>query len=128
MTTKPRDLITVLENPNASPLPVRDEECEALLSMLAHLFFSDGHLDEGEVALIARLAGGMSGDAVNEYIARLALRPLDLEGLGRLFPDPRDRDDILTLAEHGVWGDSIVEHAEMDMLDELIRVLDIRRP
>lgn len=122
---KPGQLIHLLENPKA-PRPVeRDEQTEILLTLLVHMFFADRRLDEGEVALISRLLPA-SEDA-QSYIEVLSKRELDLDRLAALFPDPADRDDIITLAEHAVWGDDEVDPREWDFVDKLVEKLGVSR-
>ena len=123
---KPRDFIHVLENPGAAPLKEQSRESELLLTLVAHLFFADRVLDEREVGLVKRLAG--HAPDVRGYIEQLSARPLDLNQLAAAFPDAKDRDDIVTLAEHAVWGDDEVDTREWDIVDQLVEILDIDRP
>ncbi|HEX6241593.1 MAG TPA: hypothetical protein VFZ61_11885, partial [Polyangiales bacterium] len=64
---------------------------------------------------------------VPEYLQSAAARRLDLDRLAQLFPDPVDRDDIVTLAEHAVWGDNRVKHEELDLVDRLVERLGVTR-
>lgn len=122
---KPRDFIQLLDDPKASRSVDRSEENELLLTMLVHLFFADRRLDEAEVALLKRV---LPGDAeVQTYIDELRDRTLDIERLGALFPDAKDRDDIITLAEHAVWGDNEVDAREWDLVDQLVEKLGVVR-
>ena len=57
---------------------------------------------------------------------QLVAQPLDYQALARAFPDPQDRDDIVTLAEHAIWSDNRVEHGEVDMIEDLMAALEIR--
>ena len=123
---KPGDFIHVLENAGAPPIAQQSPEAEALLTLVAHLFFADRVLDDREIALVSRLAGHARD--VRGYMEELARRPLDLQRLGALFPDKKDRDDIVTLAEHAVWGDDEVDSREWDIVDRLVEVLEIDRP
>ena len=43
------------------------------------------------------------------------------------YPDSADRDDIVTLAEHAVWGDDEVDPREWDLVDKLVEVLGVER-
>ena len=122
---KPGQLIHLLENPK-SPRPVEsDEQTEILLTLLVHMFFADRRLDDGEVALISRLLP--VGQEPQPYIETLSQRELDLDRLAALFPDPTDRDDIITLAEHAVWGDDEVDPREWDFVDKLVEKLGVSR-
>jgi uncharacterized tellurite resistance protein B-like protein len=123
---KPRDFIHVLENPAAPPISERSAETEQLLTLVAKLFFADRVLDERELKLVQRLAAGVPD--LPSYMQELSARPLDLQKLAATFPDGKDRDDIVTLAEHAVWGDDEVDSREWDIVDQLVEVLGIDRP
>jgi uncharacterized membrane protein YebE (DUF533 family) len=122
---KPRDFIDVLENPSAPPISQHSAESELLLTLVAQLFYADRVLDERELALVTRLAAHVPD--VRVYIEELAARPLDLARLAEVFPDLKDRDDIVTLAEHAVWGDDEVDPREWDIVDRLVEVLGVER-
>ena len=122
---KPRDLIQLLDDPSAQPAVERTEAAELLHTMLVHLFFADRRLDEGEVALLTRIVP--RGLDVQQYIDELSKRPLDLDRIAALYPDSSDRDDIITLAEHAVWGDNEVDPREWDLVDKLVEKLGVVR-
>lgn len=122
---RPREFIDALENPDAPKCTVVDEQAEILRRLLVHLFFADLDLDKGELSLLGRVLPDVN---IREYIQSAATRRLDLDRLAALFPDPADRDDIITLAEHAVWGDNRVEREEWDLVDQLVEKLGIVRP
>lgn len=121
---RPRQFLEVLENPEAARCGVIDEQAEMLRTLLVHLFFVDLDLDKREMAMLARVFP--EGD-VREYIQSAAARRLNLDRLAALFPDPVDRDDIVTIAEHAVWGDNNVDGREWDLLERLVEKLGIVR-
>lgn len=121
---KPSDFIHVLENPDALDLTAHDDGGRALLGLLAHTYFADGRLDESEIAQMRRLAGV---EDVTSLLEELRQQPLDIAKLGELFSDPKDRDDIVTLVEHAVWGDNDPDDAEWDIIDKLVEGLGIER-
>ena len=122
---KPGHLIHLLDNPDAPRTVQRDEPTEILLTLLVHMFFADRTLAEGEIALIKRILP--EGVEAQSYIEELSKRPLDLDRLAQLFPDSKDRDDIVTLAEHAVWGDDEVDPREWDFVDKLVEKLGVSR-
>lgn len=122
---KPSDLIQLLENPNLPNQLARDDQTEALLSLLVHMFVADRRLDDGELALMTRILP--VGADPRAYIEELSRRPLDFDRLAALFPDTKDRDDIITLAEHAVWGDGEVDAREWDVIDQLVERLGVVR-
>jgi hypothetical protein len=122
---RPRDFIHVLEHPEAPKCGVTGEQAELLRTLLVHLFFVDLDLDQGELSLLGRVLPDVN---IREYIQTAALRRLNLDRLTELFPDPVDRDDIITLAEHAVWGDNRVKHEEWDLVERLVEKLGVVRP
>jgi uncharacterized membrane protein YebE (DUF533 family) len=122
---KPGHLIHLLDNPDAPRTVQRDEPTEILLTLLVHMFFADRTLADGEVALIKGILP--EGVDAHSYIEELSKRPLDLDRLAELFPDAKDRDDIVTLAEHAVWGDDEVDPREWDFVDKLVEKLGVSR-
>jgi uncharacterized membrane protein YebE (DUF533 family) len=122
---KPADLIRVLDDPDLPGITEQDAQSELLLTLVAHLFFADGRLERGEIELVQRLIPP-SLDA-SSYIEELTKRPLDLARIAEEFPDPQDRDDVVTLAEHAVWGDDDVDSREWDLVDQLVEALGVDR-
>jgi uncharacterized membrane protein YebE (DUF533 family) len=122
---KPGQLIHLLDNPDAPRTVERNEQTEILLTLLVHMFYADSRLDQREVALLERVLP--SGVDAPSYIEEANQRPLDLDQLASLFPDPNDRDDIVTLAEHAVWGDDEVDPREWDFVDKLVEKLGVSR-
>jgi hypothetical protein len=118
---RPRQFLEVLENADLSRCGVIDEQAEILRTLLVHILFVDLDLDKGEMDLIARVFP--DGD-VQEQVKAAATRRLNLDRLAALFPDPVDRDDIVTLAEHAMWGDSNVDRREWDLVERLGVVRD----
>jgi hypothetical protein len=121
---RPRQFLEVLENPEAPRCAVVDEQAEMLRTLLVHLFFVDLDLDQGELDLLARV---LPDGNVRAYVEAAAVRRLNLDRLAALFPDPADRDDIITLAEHAVWGDSNVDRREWDLVERLVEKLGVVR-
>jgi hypothetical protein len=121
---RPREFIEVLDDPSLPKCGVTCEQAEILRTLLVHLFFIDRDLDKGELALLARVLPDVN---IREYVKAAATRRLDLDRLTLLFPEPADRDDIVTLAEHAVWSDNKVEARELALLDRLVEKLDVRR-
>jgi hypothetical protein len=119
---RPREFIDVFEDPTLPKCQVTGEQAEMLRMLLVQLFFADLNLDKRELALLARVLPDVN---VSDYVKTAATRKLDLDRLAALFPDPVDREDIVTLAEHAVWGDDKVARRERDLLDRLVQKLGI---
>lgn len=123
---RPRAFLDVLDDPSATPLGGLGGSDELLLRVLAHMCYADGDVTSSELAVFMRILGSMDDDALREHLDDLVERPLDYEELASAFPDPQDRDDIVTLAEHAIWGDARVEDGEVDLLEDLMEALGVR--
>jgi uncharacterized tellurite resistance protein B-like protein len=121
---RPHDFIDVLENRQLPPCGATGERAELLRSLLVHLMFIDHDLDKRELVLLQRV---LPDTNARDYVQAVAARKLDLERLAALFPDPDDRNDIVTLAEHAAWGDEKVVHRELAVLTRLIELLGVTR-
>lgn len=121
---RPRQFLEVLENPDAERCGLVDEHAEMLRTLLVHLLFVDLDLDEREMDLLARVFP--AGD-VREHVKAAAARRLNLDRLAALFPDPVDRDDIITLAEHAMWRDDNLDRREWDLIERLVEKLGVVR-
>lgn len=121
---RPADFIRVLDNPDAPRLAAVGEGAELLRTLIVHLFYADKRVAPGEVALLSRL---LPHDDAEHYILEAGKRELDLDRIAAVFPDPKDRDDIITLAEHAVWGDNEVDSSELDLVDQLVEKLGVAR-
>jgi hypothetical protein len=109
---RPRDFITVLDDPALPRCEASGERAEILRILLVHLFFIDLDFDPRELKLLQRL---VPEGNIRDFVSSAASRMLDLDRLAALFPDVDDRADIVTLAEHAAWGDEKLERRERDL-------------
>jgi hypothetical protein len=123
---RPRAFLDVLEDPAAAPLGKPSGPEALLMRLLAHMFYAGDDVAIAELAVFARLVGPIDEEELREYLEDLVERPLDYDELARVFPDPQDRDDIVTLAEHAIWGDDRVERGEVDMIEDLMEALGVK--
>lgn len=121
--TRPADFLTVLANSDAPAVTVDDERGELLVQLLVHMFFADDELHDKEVALLERLIGG---EDLRKKISSINSSPMSWDGLAAAFPERQDRLDIIEIAEHGFWADNQMKFSEMDVLDKLADVFDIK--
>jgi uncharacterized tellurite resistance protein B-like protein len=124
--TRPRDFISVLDDPSHEPLKLGDPAGELLVQLVVHIFFSDEVLHDRELELFARLVGGKVDDELRARIRDIGNRGMDFDKLAAAFPNHDDRQDIITLAEHAWWADNMLEPGELDVADKLAEVLEIR--
>ncbi len=123
---RPRAFLDVLDDPAARPLGKPTGSDALLMRMLAHMFYADGDVTPAELRVFGRLVGPIDDEELREYLEDLVESPLDYADLARLFPDPQDRDDIVTLAEHAIWGDDRVEDTEVEMIEDLMEALCVK--
>ncbi len=119
-------ILSVLDDPTAAALTDRTEDEEMLLTMMVHMFFADGVVADSELKVLQRLVGEKDDGELRAYLGELGGRHLDYSDLAKRFTDRQERDDIVTLAEHGIWGDNIVEPGEVDMLELLMEALGVQ--
>jgi hypothetical protein len=123
---RPRVFLDVLDDPAAAPIGKPTGPDALLMRMLAHIFHADDDVARSELAVFGRLVGPIDEEELREYLDDLVEQPLDYKELARAFPDPQDRDDIVTLAEHGIWGDDKVERGEVDIIEVIMEALCIK--
>jgi hypothetical protein len=121
---RPRDFLDALDDPSLPRCAASGERADILRSLLVQLFFVDLNFDKRELLLLARVLPDID---VHEYVKSVVARRLDLDRIAALFPDPHDRLDIVTLAEHAIWGDDKLEHREADILHRLADKLGVLR-
>jgi uncharacterized tellurite resistance protein B-like protein len=124
--TTPRDFIDTIENADAKPLAIGDTSGALLLHLLVHMFFADEELHEKEVAVLKRLVGADDDGELQKHVNELNALDMNWAKLAETFPEEKDRLDIITLAEHGFWADNQMKFSEMDVLDKLAEVLEIK--
>jgi uncharacterized membrane protein YebE (DUF533 family) len=123
---RPRAFLDVLDDPAAAPLGKPTGPDALLMRMLAHMFHADDDVAHSEIAVFSRLVGPVDEEELREYLDDLVEQPLDYDELARAYPDPVDRDDIVTLAEHAIWSDNRIERGEVDMIEDLMEALGVK--
>lgn len=121
---RPREFLDVIESPELPRYERADEQAEMLRHLLVHLFFADLDFDRRELTLLQRVLPAAN---TREYVTALATRRLDLDRLAALFPEARDRADIVALAEHAMSSDGKIEHREWHLVDRLKDRLGVPR-
>lgn len=123
---RPSEFVKVLEDQDAPSVTIEDAGGALILRLLVHMFYADEELHDKELAMLGRLIGEESGDVLRANVKKLSEVPMDFGKLAELYPDEKDRHDIITIAEHGYWGDDRAEASEMDVLDKLAEVFGIK--
>lgn len=122
---RPREFLDVLDHPELPPCEATGEQAEILRRMLVHLFFADLDFDSRELKLLKRVLPDLN---TRDYVKSVAAQRLDLERLAALFPDPADRADIITLADHAMSTDGKVERREWSLVARLRETLGVPGP
>jgi len=123
---RPGDLLQILRNPDLPPLMGLDEQSELMLILLVHMFFADGRVDDRELAVMSRLLGA-EADA-RGFIKMLGDQPVDLASLGNAFPERKDREDLVLLADLVMQVDDDADARERRLIEDLARTLDVPPP
>ncbi len=119
-----QEYLSALEDPERRLRPGHPHD-PLLLSLMVHVAFADGEVEENEFALLGRLVPDKEPGELLMWVAAEAERPLDLQALAEAFPDPADRDALLTFAGHMAWGDSRLDASEVQLIAELARTLGV---
>ena len=119
-----QQFLDVLNDPNAQLDPGHPEDA-LLLSVMVHVAFADGEVEENEFALLQRLCPDKELGELLVWITEEAAKPLDLQALADSYPDPAHRDQLLTFAGHMAWGDNQLETSEVQLIAKLANFLGV---
>jgi uncharacterized tellurite resistance protein B-like protein len=119
-----QQFLNVLNDPAARLDPGHPED-PLLLSLMVHVAFADGEVEENEFALLGRLCPDKELGELLMWITQEADKPLDLQALADTYPAPSDRDQLLTFAGHMAWGDNQLETSEVQLIARLANFLGV---
>lgn len=118
------DYLSALNDPAVTVRPGHPHD-PLLLSLMVHVAFADGEVEENEFALLGRLVPDKEPGELLMWVAAEAEKPLDLPALAAAFPEPQDREALLTFAGHMAWGDNQLETSEVQLIARLAQALGI---
>jgi len=122
--TRTDDWIALLDDPSRT-LQGHHPLDDVLGTLLVHLAFSDGVIQDDEIAFFARILPDRSRGEVLRWAERRVGRPVDLEALAPLSRTPGERRGLLGLAARVVGLDCAVATEEIVALHRLVEHLDL---
>ena len=120
------DYLDMVADPHATDALVSGHPADdALIALLAAVAFSDGSVDDHELAFLLRLFPGRDPDELREWAIAAGTTPLDLEALASAMPTDEERWTGLRFAARMAWKDGVLAEEEMDLLAALARGLGL---
>ncbi len=119
------EFLQLVDDPNRPALDPGIPADDALLSLLTHVAFSDGRVDDSELAFLARVLPDRDPEALREWAMRAGATPLDGEALARALPTPEDRWKGLRFAVRMAWKDGRLAEEEHALLANIVAALDL---
>lgn len=98
---------------------------DALLALLVHMAFSDGVVDDNEIAFLQRMLPGRSSRSLREWVSNVGRQPLDYEAVLAVAPTPDDRWKCLRFAALMGWRDGHLAVEEEQFLEKLAAALEM---
>ncbi|MEO0603030.1 MAG: hypothetical protein AAF211_16445, partial [Myxococcota bacterium] len=111
------DWLTLLDDPTSRLVGVHPSD-EVLATWMVQLAFSDGVVQEDELAFFARLAP--EGTSVARWVEQRATRPVDLDAIAPLLTSDAERHKLLALGVRVVGLDSAVATEEIVHLHRIV--------
>lgn len=114
------EYLDLVADPNATDALVPGHPADdALIALLAAVAFSDGEVDDAELAFLLRLFPGRDPDELREWAIDAGTTPLNIEALGTALPTSEERWTGLRFAARMAWKDGVLAEEEMALLTEL---------
>lgn len=119
------DYLGLVENPSHGALTPGHPADDALLALLVHVAFSDGTVDEGEIAFLQRVLPGRGPEQLTAWVNQVGAIPLDVGAVAAALPSQEERWKGLRFAARMAWKDGAVQHEERDLLNTLAEGLGL---
>lgn len=119
------DFLDLVQNPKRAAVVPGEPSSDALLALLVHTAFSDGAVDEGEFAFLARVLPGREPDELMKWVSDIGRSPLDLTALAMALPTVEERWKGVRFAARMAWKDGSIQQEERDLLERLAVALDL---
>ena len=118
------DYASILKREHSRPLAGSHPGDPALNSLLVHVAFADGQVDDNEFSTLQQLMPGRELGELLVWVDAESRRPMDVDGLMKAFALPSQRKELLALAERMAAVDGRVEASEHDLIDTLRSVIE----
>ena len=119
------EYLALIEQPGHPPIRGEHPHDAPLLSLLVHLAYSDGIVQDDELALLSRIRPDLDVAGVMEWAAGVAGQSFDPRKMAAAIPDSSERWTTLQLATRMVCMDGDVAIEEMGILRDLAEVFDL---
>lgn len=116
--------LQILESYAGSAIRRGEASDDALLALLVRMAGSDGHLDDGELAMLHGVLGGNESEA-KAYIRRVQAEPLDLNAVRAALDTDDRRWMTLRFLARMAGRDAQLTPSERGLLDDLARAFDM---
>lgn len=107
-------------------LPQREDAREAILALLVHVAFSDGAVQDEELAFLRSVFVGHPPD-LRAWVEQSAREPLDVAAIAAALPSEDERWDALRFAAAMAWTDEELASHEKALLVEVAADLELPR-
>lgn len=119
------DFLDLVDNPARQALSPGNPADDALLALLVHVAFSDGEVDEGELAFLSRVLPGRDSRELLAWIHQVGAHPLDLQAVAAALPGPEQRWKALRFAARMACKDGTIQAEERELLSRLVASLGL---
>ncbi len=119
------EYLDLVDDPSRQSLVPGDPADDALLALLAHVAFSDGHIDAAELGFLAKVLPGRAPAELELWANQAGSRPLDLEQVASALPGVADRWKGLRFAVRMAWRDGELHTEELALLQRLVWALEL---
>ncbi|MCB9676773.1 MAG: TerB family tellurite resistance protein [Alphaproteobacteria bacterium] len=119
------EYLELVDEPERGALDGTHPHDEPLLALLVQMAYSDGIVQDDELALLSRIRPDLDVAGVMEWAAGVAERTFDPRVLAAAITSPADRWTTLRLATRMVCMDGDVADEEVGILRDLAEVFDL---
>ncbi|MEZ4319816.1 MAG: TerB family tellurite resistance protein [Myxococcota bacterium] len=119
------EYLALVDEPERPALEGSHPHDEPLLSLLVHLAYSDGIVQDDELALLSRIRPDLDVAGVMDWAAGIAERTFDSRLLAAAIVDASDRWETMQLATRMVCMDGDVADEELGILRDLTEVFGL---
>jgi hypothetical protein len=96
---------------------------DAMLALLVHVAFSDGHVDDHELAFLQRVLPGRDEESLRTWVQAACADPIDLIAVAKALPTQDERWKGLRFASRMAWKDGYLAVEEQSLLERLADAL-----
>lgn len=117
--TRVDEYLELVDNPGSQALTPGHPADDAMLALLVHVAFSDGTVNEDELAFLDKVLPGREPAQLMAWIEQVCAHPLDIEAVATALPSTEERWKALRFAARMAWKDGAIEDGEKALLTRL---------